>query len=1562
MEPSNSQPPPPPPQQQLLINGEFNFQQLSNSITSGLPSHLMQTQQSSSPSVNNLVPTCSTPMANFQSTSSEGNGGDASIMNPISLLDSMPPSEQLGLLRTLLGVGFLDLASICNQRHLVTNLAAAQPNIGFQPTAPPPPPNAPPVPLNPYQVYRPELYNFPVNMQSVLQNQWLLSQGFRQPIPPYANFVPVPAQLPAQVSEVQQPQQQLQQQASGKTIELFNTEDIDTVQMEDDFDLVENNTSQTFLDLDYNLTKQSINSNDSHDDDDLAQAERQYWETTKDCDERNRSDPNEDEVDKFLNQTRQLSRKKANRLKKRKGIFTDNNQSKTTRITKATDNQPKNSSNVSDADSDIDQHSLSELIGMYAEIRETLGLPPDPKTSSGRLSRKVAEKEDVPKISSASLGPGDLSDISDDDNLEELAEPIPMIDMPANDILPASTSNNNIASSQTPNIPPQQHQPLVGATLRDVIGNSLLLSMTDEVYKKNEHVLRENLLRKILSSKTNANAAANAPAEVGTSSAGIADPSLPNFQRSVSLPNSTGVKSINPVGGNSNNQTNNNGAAQSMPKIRPSDLNIVFSDSETDSDTPEKDEAEPTPGSSNAFNGHPIISNLSRSQQEEYAKLKNKLERREKANARVKAANLKAQVQVRLGKMELMLKQSLDKRQQKMEQCSQLISKKGLLTKQWEKDSLEVEKARQVLRIATEKYNKKSRGVNALNKQIFKIRKSINADRRRISTIKQACLELGKKVSGDEYVLPQPSNIMKLSPLSLQLRIKTRAYLTPAQEDPTSVMQLNLYTNFNFALLKSSNFARTGANKLNFNLSSLIDKESIELVRSKENEQDIPPMDFAEHTLAHPNNSILAHFNSYRFASHRTFDALSSQWSNSLNAVENICIFDLTGNCNDASCQFQHKRDYVNTVNEKLLDLLTYLPPNTKRIDLSKHRGNPQAIKQMLLNYIKSELAKKGQTAKKLAEEVIAEIKQSIKPSSSACLLVRSLPKEFIKFKSTQETEKKLDEDIYFSDYLYDFSFKAGSLRLKPSDVISNLTAANDPDIGLKYRYFAPQGGVPITAQLEALLSNEPHNVEKWIKLAYCYISKCQEDNSDGSNTNVGHCLDSALNVLSRALELNNSNTELNEQYLLFYWNKLELMNCLSKEKNNATTTTTTTTVPINKMCLRMLKYCRSYRIWLCYLNLSLSLEDKQKILDELIDELCNDKITFPTPLRRSFYILEIIFHKMNFLFQLNQDNEALKFFLKIFSREEGPTTPADDDGLRKLYGYVSEAHRAFAWLCYIHLMLYRRLPSHCFSYFRNNSFFHLVSTNYFVFNYYHSIPNNDYLPQIEGIFERALLSCCDCALNEKRQRQQEAVEVADQAINIEAMADDDDDDNNCRGHCFILRLNQTMLKQYKKSIVNESEPHLDVDRWTELYKHNPIVMSHFFTWKLFNFDVFSRPETLGECGQPSVVGNQAFLLKLKCQLKLNYWNAFYYYKLNDMKKCRRCLHRNLSLFLDNNPAGEDDGEQILEGFQQLLLLLKPKEKEFNASLPEQIEGVGPKYLFGDKEPLHSIYFYLSYL
>lgn len=815
--------------------------------------------------------------------------------------------------------------------------------------------------------------------------------------------------------------------------------------------------------------------------------------------------------------------------------------------------------------------------------------------------------------------------------------------------------------------------------------------------------------------------------------------------------------------------------------------------------------------------------------------------------------------------------------------------------------------------------------IQNINNKLKNTQQSIAGDQELVQQHQNSFLNIGQKIFGNECSLNDIVDRLNTKDNGLDVsnnRLKKlksimKSLLTNSYTSNTVIL-LQSYVNFNFGIFEYSKFFQT--TKLTFSEFASNSCESFFNVNRK-----IEMKNFSNENY----QSVLEHFNSYRFFSFiNRVDILSDFWSNRLNPNEIICHYDLTGTCKDDKCQFQHQKDYILNQMEKILDVLTYSHMFGEKIKKLNDFKNPKLLLEKAKEYLQSENLNLNEKFETIQEKLIQIIRNQSKILTTS-LWIRSFPKEFTRLSDNKFLFEH--EKIPFDDYIYKFDLRDGIFNFKLSQFV-NIPLENDPDLYIKNRFFAPEG-VPITAQLESSLASDPHNIQMWINLAYYHLNKIfNEDDLT--------CFDSSLNVLSRALELNSKSSELYEHYLLIYNKKYEFMPASESSKM----------IEITELCRRILKHCSTYHLWILYLNLCQSIEQKKLVIMEILENYVQNKISYSNDEERSLNLLEIIFYKIHLLLHLNQRKELIEFFNNIFNKSV-VSLKLDD-----ICSLILSKHRVFAWHCYIHFIIYNNLPIHCFQLTKGQCFIRLINTDPFLFDW--NILDSD-LKIIKNILKRAIKNCC-----------------SEDILRCYCQS------NNSINTCFSLRLNLTNLNN--TLFKNATEP-IDEDNDEEnlynliLQNKNCRIVIDLHIMKIFSMNLniekdgidFSNNEMLtlietfnnsnneDRLIEKNVELPEDFFMLLECQLKLNYWLAFYYYKLKNINKSKELFRKTLSYYFDSLSDVEIlfDDIRLIQLYEYILF----KSSEKNELFPDETK-LNLKLKFKNDKRAHFAYFYLSYL
>ncbi|XP_075587026.1 uncharacterized protein LOC124489844 isoform X3 [Dermatophagoides farinae] len=1276
---------------------------------------------------------------------------------------------------------------------------------------------------------------------------------------------------------------------------------------------------------------------------------------------------------------------------------------------------------------DIDKLEFDELITYYNKLKEEFTLLNFSEQS------EVLDKDDgttvaateIPILDFDEISSTDIDDNDDDDGSDSMAAPS----------MQSVDSNSNICLDDV--VVEQPQQPLldndddnVNKTIDEVIPNAT----EDESHQPqleensnndnstnwllNEQILREKLIRSMMEKKkqmTNENSSTESP------------PQTQQQQQQRGSPLSV----INCNGNSTSTIVSNNLVIteSSKPKIDLSHYRLVIhlsSDDESEIELVEVNKcsntvvmastssSSSTKTITSATNANTsVIKKLSKSQQQEYEKLRKEIERREASAVAQEKMSIQSKKMDSLRKSlnvhESRYRQTIVNVERKKGSINGLNRKFVTLKKKLTKSKNRLLKLKHSYTLAQKSHKLLAIQLQLSMKEMNVLKQSMSNDSTELQKHHTACMRIGRQLHGPQYQLAiQPSKSQKQLVFSESQQINGKKKLQKKQAEKkkqkenrlqslryfrnriqssmrnfananTVFILLQHCVHFNFRLIHSSRFFQS---KCSIPFSDFTENSSQRL-DSNQLDRYCTGLDF------HNYQSVLCHFNSYRFAD-MDDDSMSDRstmdfWSNGLSPMARICHFDLMGACNDQTCCHQHQKDYLYGPREKLLDILAYSEEFSAEIPLDELKKNPRLLAEKLDEFLRrkqltlDDKLSLNEIAKKFAQSIFLNDQSKISLSS---LLIRLFPKEMIQISMAADRNNSFQTKVPFDDYRYRFDHRSlDDLFDLKLDRLVNDYKQIDPDLFIQYRYFAPEG-VPITAQLESSLAIDPHNVQMWINLAYYHLSKISAANEDRL-----YCMDSALNVLTRALESNRNCGELYEHYLLIWVNRLDLLHDDPKQLKEQN----------KKICHQILKNCSTYPLWIRYLHLCTTVVEKLSIsLEILIRFMQPNGIEYKNDNERSLRIVEMVFYRINLMLHLNRHQDAVKFFNDIFnptsssmaiSTDSNTTTKTLDFGL--LSSLVIAAHRSFAWHCYIHLVLYSCLPYHCFDLSGNRGqFLPLLNTEPFIFEWNDNDGiNRSELLMIKKIFKRALRNCCLNGSN----------------------------DNDCTSRCscpnpidtcFALRLNLTNLnKMLIKTIddddgdggdIDQEEDGLDnylafifIDQNRNSRLLNDLHILHLFEIDLEtnfatdNNDNDNNSKMLTSSGMVNLIENfhrksslksnhdsvNAELSIIQTKLKFNYWLAFYHQRLGNVKKCREILRQNLSYFYEDfhnvqNNNDNDDYyirlyEKILFHKDVLMIMIGGQQQQQSMNL----DLIDLRFRFPKSSQQHnSLYLYLSYM
>ena len=193
-------------------------------------------------------------------------------------------------------------------------------------------------------------------------------------------------------------------------------------------------------------------------------------------------------------------------------------------------------------------------------------------------------------------------------------------------------------------------------------------------------------------------------------------------------------------------------------------------------------------------------------------------------------------------------------------------------------------------------------------------------------------------------------------------------------------------------------------------------------------------------------------------------------------------------------------------------------------------------------------------------------------------------------------------------------------------------------------------------ANLEASVLENPSHVQLWLKLAYKYLNQNEGLGSES--------LDSALNVLARALENNKDNPEIWCHYLRLFSKRG------TKEE-------------VQEMCETAVEYAPDYQSFWTFLHLESTFEEKDYVCERMMEFLMGAAKQETSDVL-SFQLLEALLFRVQLHIFTGRCQSALAILQNALKLA--------NDGI--VAEYLKTSDRCLAWLAYIHLIEFSVLPS----------------------------------------------------------------------------------------------------------------------------------------------------------------------------------------------------------------------------------------------------------------------------
>nr|XP_057931585.1 zinc finger C3H1 domain-containing protein-like isoform X2 [Doryrhamphus excisus] len=445
-----------------------------------------------------------------------------------------------------------------------------------------------------------------------------------------------------------------------------------------------------------------------------------------------------------------------------------------------------------------------------------------------------------------------------------------------------------------------------------------------------------------------------------------------------------------------------------------------------------------------------------------------------------------------------------------------------------------------------------------------------------------------------------------------------------------------------------------------------------------------------------PYHSPLLVFRSYRFSPYyRTKEKLSLSsptYSNAIQPKKCFCRFDLTGTCNDDDCPWQHTRSCTLTGSLLFQDVLSY---NLSLIGCTESSTDSQ-VSAATEKYLTKLFGpnKDGMGVDQKAVFLVSKVNESrrhVPPFTTW--------KDKRKWRPSGQSERRTDpdgEDDAAAGNQTSLTSDFGGLPGGMSTLDTCVTSEDK-------RYFISD--IDDISKLESSVLDNPGDTQLWIKLTFRYLHQ--------GDTPPAECLEAALNTLSRALENNCDDPEVWAHYLTLFSRRG------SREE-------------VQEMCEMAVEHAPDRRVWWNYLTLESSFEGKDYVCERLLNFLLAEA-SGGVSKERSFHLLEALFHRVH----LNVFTGRLDAALDIFQ------TALKSGNSQSVANHLMASDLAMAWLCYIHLKEFRRLPSSLYDPLESGPS-RLVSTEHFLLPWRTaqdiSTPHDD----IMNLFQDAISQCSD--------------------------------------------------------------------------------------------------------------------------------------------------------------------------------------------------------------------------
>ncbi|KAH9380369.1 hypothetical protein HPB48_014536 [Haemaphysalis longicornis] len=420
-----------------------------------------------------------------------------------------------------------------------------------------------------------------------------------------------------------------------------------------------------------------------------------------------------------------------------------------------------------------------------------------------------------------------------------------------------------------------------------------------------------------------------------------------------------------------------------------------------------------------------------------------------------------------------------------------------------------------------------------------------------------------------------------------------------------------------------------------------------------------------------PYVSPLLHLRGYRlhpnFLKQEGQSLDSTSYSHRMHSRIHLCRYELGGSCYDARCNRQHEKDYKCTPDEVLMDLALYSPTLLK----ISPSDSPQQWKQKAEIYVANMKRKhQGLDTEALCRLIVTDVNRSLNKAAPYYTAVQRrgwFPQQSQNSSRALKALEALEKPAALT------TEKDWQSLLQQQRVDTDDPELIDLDPEVRYFDSAHLG----TTALEALVSEQPHNVGLWLRLAYRHLHGRKKDDPEAR-------LDQALNVFSQALENNRSSPEVWRHYLGWYAAHPQCQD-------------------LDYLCRKALDYCNHNAVWWKCAVLVDSLSSKCQLCQQQLYNLTQGVSGGKQP--DSHCILEVILYwaricatagnmPLAFLILKTSCKSAIEFEYFVDAREaEELLDTTTRDILQCANMLLSPDDLCFLWLCYLHFAEFRSLP-----------------------------------------------------------------------------------------------------------------------------------------------------------------------------------------------------------------------------------------------------------------------------